>query len=182
MKANSRDLKPANEWSTPAKPSRRGRKPAKPAATDGLEQINLHAAGIDVGSAENFVCVPASAVKATEASVRSFKVFTEDQDALVEWLKDCQVKTVAMEATGIYWMSLFDKIEAAGLEVLLVDPHSVRQVPGRKSDVMDCQWLQQLHTYGLLRGAFRPAAAVRTLRVLCRHREGVSPEWPLDKA
>ena len=92
-----------------------------------------------------------------------------------------------MEATGIYWMSLFDKIEAAGMEVILVDPHSVRQVPGRKSDVMDCQWLQQLHTYGLLRGAFRPEASVRRLRVLCRHRadlvcEGASHLQQAQKA
>jgi len=97
------------------------------------------------------------------------------------------VSTVAMEATGIYWMSLFDKIEAAGIEVILVDPHSVRQVPGRKSDVMDCQWLQQLHACGLLRGAFRPASAVRRLRVLCRHRadlvcEGASHLQQAQKA
>ncbi len=191
MKTHASNLKSENvspvSPATPAKPARRGRKPAKSPATDGLEQINLHAAGIDVGSAENFVCVPASAVKPGEASVRSFKVFTADQDALVEWLQDCQVNTVAMEATGVYWMSLFDKIEAAGLEVLLVDPHSVRQVPGRKSDVMDCQWLQQLHTYGLLRGAFRPAAGVRKLRVLCRHRadlvcEGASHLQQAQKA
>jgi transposase len=170
-----------------ARRSGRGGKLPKSAAVEGLEQINLHAAGIDVGSAENFVCVPPQSVKVKEANVRSFKVFTQDQDALVEWLKDCQVSTVAMEATGIYWTSLFDKIEAAGIEVILVDPHSVRQVPGRKSDVMDCQWLQQLHTYGLLRGAFRPAPAVRRLRVLCRHRadlvcEGASHLQQAQKA
>jgi transposase len=156
----------------PTRRRSRGEKapPSRKAVLDGLEQINLQAAGIDVGSKENFVCVPPRSVKAGESPVRSFGVFTQEQDALVEWLKACQVRTVAMEATGIYWMSLFDKIEAAGMEVILVDPHSVRQVPGRKSDVMDCQWLQQLHTYGLLRGAFRPEATVRRLRVLCRHR------------
>lgn len=142
----------------------------KAAAIEALEQINLHAAGIDVGSAQNFVCVPAQAVKSGQSNVRSFGAFTQNQDDLVEWLKDCGVTSVVMEATGIYWMSLYDKLEAAGIEVVLVDPHSVKHVPGRKTDVLDCQWLQQLHTYGLLRGAFRPEASVRRLRVLCRHR------------
>jgi transposase len=169
------------------RPRRAKALPPRPAVLDGLEQIKLQAAGIDVGGKENFVCVPPRAVKSGESPVRSFGVFTQEQDALVEWLQDCQVRTVAMEATGIYWMSLFDKIEAAGMEVILVDPHSVRQVPGRKSDVMDCQWLQQLHTYGLLRGAFRPEASVRRLRVLCRHRadlvcEGASHLQQAQKA
>jgi hypothetical protein len=155
--------------------------------TEGLEQINLHAAGIDVGSAENFVCVPARAVKPGQRNVRSFGAFTHEQDALVEWLRECGITTAAMEATGIYWMSLYDKVEAAGIEVVLVDPHSVKNVPGRKSDVLDCQWLQQLHTYGLLRGAFRPEASVRRLRVLCRHRadlvcEGASHLQQAQKA
>ena len=136
----------------------------------GLELIHLHAAGIDVGSAENYVCVPQHSVPPGEKNVRRFGVFSEQQDESVEWLKACGITTVAMEATGVYWMSLYDKIEAAGIEVVLVDPHSVKQVPGRKSDVLDCQWLQQLHTYGLLRGAFRPDAAVRDLRGLCRQR------------
>jgi len=153
-------------------PAKRGRKAKRITASvvESLEQINLHAAGIDVGSAQNFVCVPTAAVKPGQPNVRSFGAFTNNLDDLVEWLKDCGVRTAAMEATGIYWMSLYDKLEAAGIEVVLVDPHSVRHVPGRKSDVLDCQWLQQLHTYGLLRGAFRPEASVRRLRVLCRHR------------
>lgn len=138
--------------------------------TRGLEQMNLHAAGIDVGSAENYVCVPEHSVRAGEKNVRKFGVFSQQQDDLVEWLKTCQVSTVAMEATGVYWMSLYDKIEAAGMAVVWVDPHSVKQVPGRKSDVLDCQWLQPLHTDGLLRGAFRPELALRNLRALCRQR------------
>lgn len=141
--------------------------------TQALEQINLHAAGIDVGSAENYVCVPEHSVPAGQKHVRNFGVFSQEQDDLVEWLKTCQVTSVAMEATGVYWMSLYDKLEAAGITVILVDPHSVRQVPGRKSDVLDCQWLQQLHTYGLLRGAFRPEAAIRDLRALCRQRADI---------
>jgi transposase len=158
--------------STAAHPGKRVR-PTAAQAMKSLEQINLHAAGIDVGSAENYLCVPENSAPASESNVRSFGVFSQQQDAAVEWLKACGVRTVAMEATGIYWMSLYDKIEAAGLEVVLVDPHSVRHVPGRKSDVLDCQWLQQLHTYGLLRGAFRPEGAVRNLRSLCRQRADI---------
>src|SRR5579862_1291896 len=161
---------------TVSRAKRRRAKKRAAAVLDNLEQINLHAAGIDVGSAENFVCVPARSVKQGQSAVRSFGVFSTQQDELVEWLKECGVTSVAMEATGIYWMSLYDKLEAAGLEVLLVDPHSVRHVPGRKSDVLDCQWLQQLHTYGLLRGAFRPEATVRRLRVLSRHRADLVAE------
>lgn len=156
---------------TKSKRARSAKMPKRRAVVlEGLEQINLHAAGIDVGSAQNFVCVPAWAMKGGQSNVRSFGAFTKQQDDLVEWLKECGITTVAMEATGIYWMSLYDKLEAAGIEVVLVDPHSVKHVPGRKSDVLDCQWLQQLHTYGLLRAAFRPEASVRRLRVLCRHR------------
>jgi transposase len=175
-KPSSRRSQTVSPDSAPAK-ARRGRRGQKEATVlENLEQLNQHAAGIDVGAAENFVAVPVPAVKAGQPQVRSFGVFTQEQDDLVEWLKDCGITTVAMEATGIYWMSLYDKLEAAGLEVLLVDPHSVRHVPGRKSDVLDCQWLQQLHTHGLLRGAFRPAAAVRRLRVLARHRADLVAE------
>jgi transposase len=166
----NRTPKAASNTANPARAKRGRAKLRKLKAIEALEQINLHAAGIDVGSAQNFVCVPAQAVKPGQANVRSFGAFTKDLDDLVEWLKECAITTAAMEATGIYWMSLYDKLEAAGIEVVLVDPHSVRHVPGRKTDVLDCQWLQQLHTYGLLRGAFRPEASVRRLRVLCRHR------------
>lgn len=113
---------------------------------EGLERINLHAAGIDVGSTQNCVSVPAHAVKAGEPTVRAFGVFNADVDATVEGLKACGITTVALEATGIYWMALYDQIERHGLEVVLVEPRSVKQVPGRKSDVLDCQWLPQLHT------------------------------------
>lgn len=140
------------------------------AALEGLERINVRAAGIDVGSTENYVCVPAHTVKASEPTVRAFGVFTAELDACVQWLKDCGITTVAMEATGIYWMALYDKLEAVGIEVVLVEPYSVKQVPGRKSDVLDCQWLQQLHTYGLLRASFRPDEPIRRLRTLTRQR------------
>ncbi len=153
--------------------SRKGRAgglPIEVRALEGLKQINLFAAGVDIGSAENYVCVPAHTVKEGEPTVRRFGVFSPEQDALVEWLCACQITTIAMEATGIYWMSLYDKLESRGVEVVLVDPYSVKAMPGRKSDVLDCQWLQQLHTYGLLRGAFRPDAPTRRLRTLTRQR------------
>jgi transposase len=135
-----------------------------------LQQIHLRAAGIDVGGSQHYVAVPAHSVQAGQPTVRAFGVFTEELDATVAWLKECGITTVAMEATGIYWMALYDQIEAAGMEVVLVEPYSVKQVPGRKSDVLDCQWLQQLHTYGLLRGSFRPDEPIRRLRVLTRQR------------
>src|SRR6185295_6962159 len=93
-----------------------------------------------------------------------------DLDQLVEWLLACGIKTVALEATGVYWIPLVQKLEEAKLEVVLVNARHLKQVPGRKSDVKDCQWLQQLHSYGLLNGSFRPEAEIRRLRTLVRHR------------
>ena len=153
-----------------ARPRRSGGVPVEAQVLEGLQQINLLAAGIDIGSAENYIAVPAHTVKAGEPTVRCFGVSSPEQDAAVEWLRACRITTVAMEATGIYWITLYDKLEAAGMKVVLVDPHSVRAMPGRKSDVLDCQWLQQLHTYGLLRGAFRPDEPTRRLRTLTRQR------------
>ncbi len=143
---------------------------AKPASLDELKPVHRRASGIDIGSAENYVAIPSEGLAAGESAVRVFGVFSPDHDALVEWLQQHQVTTVAMEATGIYWLSLYDKLEAAGIEVYLVDPHAVKAVPGRKSDWMDCQWLQKLHTYGLLAKAFRPDAPIRRLRTLTRQR------------
>jgi transposase len=141
-----------------------------PQSLDELTPVHRRAAGIDVGSAENYVAIPREGLAPGEAAVRVFGVFSAEQDALVEWLRQHQITTVAMEATGIYWLSLYDKLEAAGIEVYLVDPHAVKAVPGRKSDWLDCQWLQKLHTYGLLAKAFRPAAPIRRLRTLTRQR------------
>jgi transposase len=137
---------------------------------DKLEPIHRRAAGIDIGSAENYVAIPTEGLASGESPVRAFGVFSCEQDALVEWLQHRQITTAAMEATGEYWVSLYDKLEAAGIEVYLVDPHAVKAVPGRKSDWLDCQWLQKLHTYGLLAKAFRPDAAIRRLRTLTRFR------------
>ena len=131
--------------------------------------VHPHAAGIDVGSNEYYVAVPPDAPAVGEPIVRVFGVFTEDMEALVEWLKACKVDTVAMESTGVYWVALYQALEAAGLEVILVNAQMLKHVPG-KTDVQDCQWLQRLHTYGLLRGSFRPDDPICRLRTLVRHR------------
>ncbi len=132
-----------------------------------LQHINVHAAGIDIGSRSHFVAVPEGI---DEKPVREFSSFTGDLEQMAVWLISCGVTTVAMESTGIYWIPAFEILERHGIEVKLVNARHVKNVPGRKSDVLDCQWLQQLHTYGLLRGAFRPDAQVCTLRAYVRQR------------
>ena len=133
-----------------------------------LEQINLHAAGIDVGAEEVYVAVPPDR---DEKSVRSFPTFTADLHRMADWLEACGIETVAMEATGVYWMPLYEILEAAGFEVYLVNARHVKNVSGRKTDVLDCQWIQQLHTYGLLHPSFRPPEQIVAIRSLVRHRE-----------
>lgn len=135
-----------------------------------LQRVNLNAAGIDVGSASHFVAVPEGRDTVT---VREFKSFTADLYELANWLKSCGITTVAMESTGIYWIPLFEILEELGFEVRLVNPKHLKNVPGRKSDVLDCQWLQQLHTFGLLSGSFRPEQQVCELRAYTRQREGL---------
>ena len=126
-----------------------------------------NAAGIDIGSASHFVAVPPDR---DDEPVREFPSFTVDLNALVDWLDACRVDTVAMESTGVYWIPLFELLESRGFKVLLVNARHVKNVSGRKSDVLDCQWLQQLMTYGLLSGAFRPSEQVCVLRALWRQR------------
>lgn len=133
-----------------------------------LSITHPYAAGIDIGSASHFVAVPPDS---DDVPVREFRSFTADLHALADWLKACGVETVAMESTGVYWIALYELLESRGFEVLLVNARHVKNVSGRKSDVLDCQWLQQLHAYGLLRGAFRPNEAVCALRSLSRQRE-----------
>lgn len=132
-----------------------------------LQHLNQLAAGIDIGSRSHFVAIPEGL---SEESVREFSTFTDDLELLSDWLVSCGITTVAMESTGIYWIPVFEILERSGLEVRLVNARHVKNVPGRKSDVSDCQWLQQLHTYGLLRGAFRPQDQVCTLRAYVRQR------------
>ena len=132
-----------------------------------MEQIQPNAAGVDVHSDCHFVAVPEDR---DEQSVRVFGAFTEDLVKLADWLSACGVTTVAMESTGVYWIPLYDYLEKRGFQVLLVDPRKLKSVPGRKSDVVDCQWLQQLHTYGLLAAAFRPDEQTCVLRAYMRQR------------
>ena len=123
---------------------------------------------------EHFVCVPQDAVPEGESAVRSFGGFSGELDKLVEWLQSCGVKTAAMESTGVFWIPLAQKLEDAGIEVVLVNARHLRQVPGRKTDVKDCQWLQQLHSYGLLQGSFRPGQDICYVRSLMRHRQNLT--------
>ncbi len=132
-----------------------------------LEHINRMAAGIDIGSKSHFVAISEGY---DEVSVKEFKSFTTDLYALADWLERCGIETVAMESTGVYWIPLYELLESRGFEVKLVDARHVKNVSGRKTDVLDCQWLQQLHTYGLLNGAFRPNEQVCALRVYMRQR------------
>lgn len=124
-------------------------------------------AGIDVGSREHFVCVPGDR---DERSVRSFGPCTADLHALAAWLKRCKIKQVAMEATGVYWIPLFEVLDRAGFEVLLVNGAQTANVKARKSDVLDCQWIQQLMSYGMLTASFRPADAFCAIRAMVRQR------------
>ncbi len=133
-----------------------------------IERLNLNAAGIDIGSTEIFVCVPA---ERDEKNVRKFGTFTEDLKAIGEWLLKCKVDTAAMESTGVYWIPLYDILEGYGIEVYLVEARKMKNVPGRKTDVADCQWIQELHSYGLLTSSYVPDEPVRKLRDLVRHRE-----------
>jgi transposase len=133
-----------------------------------LAAVNLHAAGIDIGAEEHWVAVPPGS---DPQPVRRFGACTVDLEAIAEWLTVCAVTTVAMESTGVYWIPLFELLEARGFAVVLVDPREVQRAPGRpKSDVHDCQWLQRLHTYGLLAAAFRPPEQIGVLRSYLRQR------------
>jgi transposase len=138
-----------------------------------LQILRPDAAGIDCGAQEHYVAVPPDRVSAGQPTVRCFSAFTEGLDAVVDWLKECRVSTVAMESTGVYWIPLYQKLEAAGLEVYLVNAGHVRHVPGRKTDVQDSQWLRQLHRFGLLNASFRPEDIVCRLRSLHRHRDNL---------
>ena len=139
----------------------------RPATQAAITLTHPNAAGIDIGSASHFVAVPPNR---DDEPVREFRSFTADLQRLADWLDACNVDTVAMESTGVYWIPLFELLESRGFTVLLVNARHVKNVSGRKSDVLDCQWLQQLMSFGLLRGAFRPAEQVCVLRSLTRQR------------
>jgi len=146
--------------------AQRKRRSAK--TTQSMPVLNPDAAGIDVGATEVFAAVPQDR---SEQPVRSFATFTPDLEALADWFEECHIKTVAMESTGVYWIPLFQILESRGIEVCLVNARHVKNVPGRKTDVADCQWLQYLHAVGLLRGSFRPPQAICAVRSILRHRD-----------
>jgi transposase len=143
------------------------RRLSPPPRSDARPCVNPHAAGLDIGSEEIWACVPEDR---DTLPVRSFGTFTPDLLALADWLVSCRIDTVAMESTGVYWIPVYEILEARGFQVHLVNAHHLKHVPGRKSDSKDCQWIQYLHTCGLLSGSFRPEAEVCALRAYVRHR------------
>ncbi len=146
------------------------RQRTKSTAQASLPVMRKDAAGIDLGATEIYVAVGA---ERDPEPVRCFETFTQELYALAAWLQKCGIRTVAMESTGVYWIPLFQILEAQGLEVCLVNARHVKNVPGRRTDVSDCQWLQYLHSVGLLRASFRPEQAVCAVRSLLRHRESL---------
>jgi|HubBroStandDraft_6_1064221.scaffolds.fasta_scaffold101744_2 transposase len=159
---------------------RAGKQFRRSAQAEDLAIRHRHAAGIDVHSREHFVAVatedvPAGFINADDQlppGVRKFGTNTGDLEAIAAWLKDCGVTTVAMESTGVFWIPLYDLLASQGFEVLLVDPRQTKHAPGRpKTDVVDCQWIRRLHSYGLLTGSFRPDDDIIRWRGLQRQRE-----------
>ena len=132
--------------------------------------LEPNAAGVDIGATEIYIAVPSD--RDTQP-VRRFATFTEDLMAAADWLERCRIDTVAMESTGVYWIPLFQMLESRGLKVCLVNARHVKNVPVRKTDVSDCQWLQYLHAVGLLRASFRPEQQVCAVRSLMRYRESL---------
>jgi len=143
----------------------KGQEEARP--FEGLSKVNQDAAGVDIGATEIVACVP----DGDEVQlVKSFGNYTVDLQSICEWFRKHKIKTVAMESTGVYWIPLFEELERQGFECLLISSRSLRKVAGQKTDVEDAQWIQTLHSYGLLKGSFRPQADLVVLRTLLRHR------------
>jgi transposase len=144
--------------------------PRKRSKAADLPIVAPDAAGIDIGATQIFVAVPAHR---DSESIRCFQTFTADLHRLADWLQKCGIRTVAMESTGVYWIPLFQILEKRKIDVRLVNAHHVKNVPGRKTDVADCQWIQHLHACGLLRGSFRPDDEICAIRSLWRHRDSL---------
>src|ERR1700732_2184682 len=132
-----------------------------------LEMVHPDAAGIDIGNESHYVAVPPSR---DNQPVRRFGCTTAELKAMAAWLKQCAIRTVAMQSTGVYWIAVYDILEQTGLEVYLVNARDTKNLPGRKSDVQESQWLMKLHTYGLLRNSFRSSQEIRTMRTYWRQR------------
>ena len=153
------------------RPSRRYRRSDKPKVDwKALEIVHPDAAGIDIGGSEHWVAI---SPERDPEPVRQFGCFTEDLRRLAEWLKSRGVDTVAMQSTGVYWIPVFEILQQRGLEVYLVNARHTKNLPGRKSDVEECQWLLKLHTFGLLNNSFQPSDETRIARTLWRHRGGL---------
>lgn len=138
------------------------------AVTPQLTLIHPDAAGVDIGAYSHYVAVPAGR---DDYTVREFGCYTPDLQQLADWLTQCRVTTVAMEATSVYWIGLFQLLQARGFDVIVVNPQQIKQVSGRKTDVSDCQWIQQLHSYGLLQASFRPTRDISIVQTYWRQRE-----------
>lgn len=134
---------------------------------DALPCVHPNAAGLDIGADQIYACVPSDR---DSRPVRAFATFTADLHALADWLEVCEIDTVAMESTGIYWLAIYEILEARGIRVFLVNARQIKIPPGRKSDWKDCQWIQRLHMLGLLQASFRPDAEMALLRAYLRHR------------
>src|SRR5215472_6389409 len=132
-----------------------------------LEVVHAQAAGIDIGNESHYVALPPSL---DPQPVRCFGCTTAELKKMAEWLTQSGIRTVALQPTGVYWIAVYDILEAAGLEVYLVNARETKNLPGRKTDVQESQWLMKLHTYGLLRNSFRPSQEIRTLRTYWRQR------------
>ena len=143
------------------------------AENSGLEVVHPDAAGIDVGNASHFVAVPPDR---DERPVREFGSWTADLRRMAEWLKRCGIHTVAMQSTGVYWVAMQEVLESEGFEVYLVNARGTKNLPGRKSDVQECQWLMKLHSYGLLRNSFHPPEQIRAVRTIWRQRDRLVKE------
>ena len=137
---------------------------------ENLNAIHPNAAGIDIGATEIYIAAPGDR---SDDPVKRFDTFTDDLHDAARWLKSCDIDSIAMESTGVYWIPVFQILDAYGFEVILVNARHVKNVPGRKTDVQDCQWLQYLHSVGLLRGSFRPAQDICAVRSLLRHRDNL---------
>ena len=157
-------------WPIPMKEHKKAKAKTKSELSKTIREQEPNAAGIDLGAEEIWVAVPADR---DQNPVRRFEAFTEGLLAIVQWLVGCGVRSVAMEATGVYWIPLYQLLEDAGLKVCLVNARHVKNVPGRKSDVRDCQWLQYLHSVGLLLGSFRPAQTICATRSIYRYRQNL---------
>jgi transposase len=138
--------------------------------SESLPVLHLHAAGIDVGNAEHYVAVPPGR---DPQPVQRFGSFTADLHRMAHWLQRCGIETVVMQATGVYWVALFEVLQSHGFQVQVVNAQHTKTLPGRKTDVQECQWLQKLHTFGLLNASFRPAEEIGVLRSYLRQRENL---------